>query len=140
MGTIVKQIPATVVFVTYGLTTSQSVALNAVLKYDTKIRDLASPLYNVSTGLLTVPFNALCEISVVWTPASANSGCYALLAGAGAGFLTNSSTAGGAAGGGIPISVTQGQTLGIAAAVAGTINGIAPTGFVNQVTFKLTAV
>ena len=112
----------------YGLTTAQSVAINTVIKYDTKIKD-SHNFFNVTTGLATIPISGTYAISASNHP-SVNAGWYAVINGSAKAYI--SSAAGGLIGGGtVSYQLNSGDTVGVYSDNAATYAAPIAQGFLN---------
>jgi len=120
---------------TYGLTTNQSVAANAVIKYDTKVEDTHG-CFSISTGLMTANFSGKLTINVVFCVNSAVASIYVKKNGTGSGYIATSPVANYATSGTIEIPVLVGDTVGIYSDTPVSAFGANGLGYLNQVTFK----
>ncbi len=121
---------------TYGLTTAQSVAANAVVKYDTKTNDSHSA-FSTTSGLFTCPVNGMYRVSVVISSNAANA-AYAKVNGISAGNLGVYNAAGPTSAS-ISVRCLSSQTIGIYFDTSVTATATNATwGFTNQVTFEKT--
>jgi hypothetical protein len=117
----------------YGLTTSQAVALNAVLKLDTKIVDTHSA-YSTSTGLFTAPVSGTYEISGSFNM-SATGGTYIKKNSTAVAYLGTAS-ANVYASGSYLVSLVAGDTVGLYTDSASTYAATTGNGYVNKLNIK----
>ena len=113
----------------YGLTSSQAVALNAVLKYDTKVVDTHSA-YSTVTGLFTAPVSGTYEILSSFNMTASggtyikkNSTAVAYIGTAGANTYISGSYV---------LNLVAGDTIGLFADVSSTYAAITGNGFNNK--------
>jgi len=118
---------------TYGLTTLQTVALNAILKYDTKVLDTHGA-YSTSTGLFTAPVSGTYEFSVAWNR-STGGGTYAKLNGT-AIVLMGTAGANTFISATYMVSMKAGDTLGMYADTGGDYAASSANGYINRFNIK----
>ena len=111
-----------------GLTTGYTIAANAVLLFDTKLTD-TDVAYSTSTGLFTAPFAGQYSIQFVGGIGTSRS-AYVKVNGTAIGYLCTL-PAGGVGAGGITVTVTIGQTIGIYIDGTGALTGSGANGYLN---------
>lgn len=118
----------------YGLTASQAVATNAVLKYDTLIED-SFGAYSTSTGLFTSPFQGTAMVCLSAYMGGTAANLYVKISGVNKGvlFTTASDTRSGCS----SYPVNSGDTIGIYNNNGGTFSATDGTlGFLNKISIS----
>lgn len=116
-----------------GLTSSQAVATNAVLKYDTIVEDTISG-YSTATGLYTVQSAGTYRISAV-SLSGANANMYVKINGTNQGVLFTALTTA-ASSGSMTYPCKAGDTIGIYNDNGGTFPAVGSLGFNNRLTIE----
>ena len=117
----------------YGLTSSQAVLINAVLKFDTKIVDTHNA-YSTTTGLFTAPVSGVYELSGSFNM-NATGGAYIKKGSTAVAYLGTAS-ANSYASGNVLVSMNAGETLGLYTDVAATYAATTGNGYVNKMNIK----
>ena len=110
----------------YGLTTGQSVAANAVIKYDTKIKDTHN-FFNVTTGLATIPISGQYLLTSFNTASSGTCSLLFYKNGTSVCQFASMNTASSTGGGSISIPLLAGDAVSVVANTAVTLYGSAQT-------------
>lgn len=121
-----------VITATYGLTTGTTPSANAVLKYDTLIKD-TNGMYSTSTGLSTVPISGSYVLAIQSESGSAYD-MYVKVNGTSKGYILGAPTGGQVYSGSLTLPLNAGDTVGVYTDASVAFGAPSTNGYLNQFT------